>query len=317
MVVGVLEEAGVDLHLPGQDRLELVGHVVVGGDLGRPGGELGVGGDDPQVLLPGEDGLARGVPAVVEAALVLVGPLRRDLVGGVGRPWRVVHEEGPVGHERALLADPGDGLVGHVLGEVVALLGRGRRLERGGPLVDGGEVLVGLTPDEAVEVLEATARRPLGERPHRARLPDRDLVALAELRGGVPVHPQGVGQWCRGVGPNRAVPGGGRGQLGDGAHAHGVVVPAGQQGLTGGRTERGRVEPGVPQAARGQAVGGGRVDEATEGGGRAETDIVEEHDEHVGCPLGGVQRLDGREAGVGVLGVVGRETDVLPGGDRQ
>ena len=213
-----------------------------------------------------------GVPAVVEAALVLVGPLRWDLVGGVGRPWCVVHEEGLVGHERALLADPGDGLVGHVLGEVVALLGCGRRLERRGPLVDGGVVLVGLAADEAVEVLEATARRPLGERPHRARLPDRDLVALAELRGGVPVHPQGVGQWCRGVRPNRAVPGGGRGQLGDGAHAHGVVVPAGQQGLTGGRTERGRVEPGVPQAARGQAVGGGRVDEPTEGGCRAETD---------------------------------------------
>ena len=57
VVVGVLEEPGVDLHLPGQHRLELVGHVVPGGDLGVPRGQLGVGGDDPQLLLPGEGAL--------------------------------------------------------------------------------------------------------------------------------------------------------------------------------------------------------------------------------------------------------------------
>ena len=49
--VGVLQEAGVDLHLTGQDRLEVVGHVVPRGDLRRPGRELGVRRDDPEVLL--------------------------------------------------------------------------------------------------------------------------------------------------------------------------------------------------------------------------------------------------------------------------
>ena len=37
VVVGVLEEAGVDLHLAREHGLQLVGHVVPGGDLVVPG----------------------------------------------------------------------------------------------------------------------------------------------------------------------------------------------------------------------------------------------------------------------------------------
>ena len=40
MVVGVLQEARVDLHLPAQDRLERLRHVVPGRDLLVPRGEL-------------------------------------------------------------------------------------------------------------------------------------------------------------------------------------------------------------------------------------------------------------------------------------
>ena len=77
VVVGVLEEAGVDLHLAGEHRLEVVGHVVPGGDLVGPGGQLGIGRDDAELLLAREGLLAQRVPALVELALVLVGPLRR------------------------------------------------------------------------------------------------------------------------------------------------------------------------------------------------------------------------------------------------
>ena len=42
VVVGVLQEPGEHLHLAGQHRLELVGHVVPGRDLGVAGGQLGV-----------------------------------------------------------------------------------------------------------------------------------------------------------------------------------------------------------------------------------------------------------------------------------
>ena len=124
VVVGVLEEPGVHLHLPRQHRLELVGHVVPGRDLGVPRGQLGVGRDDAQLLLPGEGALALRVPAVVELARVLVGPLLRHVVRGVRRARREVDEERLVRHQRLLLAHPADGLVGQVLGEVVALLRR-------------------------------------------------------------------------------------------------------------------------------------------------------------------------------------------------
>ena len=47
VVVGVLEEAGVDLHLPREHRLQLVGHVVPGGDLVVPRRQLRLRGHDP------------------------------------------------------------------------------------------------------------------------------------------------------------------------------------------------------------------------------------------------------------------------------
>ena len=111
-MVGVLEEAGVDLHLAGEDRLQLVGHLLPGGDLGRARGQLGVGGDHAQLLLAGEVSLAQRVPAVVEVALVFVRPLARHVVRRVGRARREVEEEGLVGHQRLLLADPADRAVG-------------------------------------------------------------------------------------------------------------------------------------------------------------------------------------------------------------
>ena len=130
VVVGVLEEAGVHLHLPLEDRLELVGHVVPRGDQVVARGELGVGGDHPELLLPGEGLLALRVPAVGELPLVLLDPLGGDVVGGVRGAGCEVDEEGLVGHERLLLADPVHAVVGEVVGEVVALLRRGRWLDR-------------------------------------------------------------------------------------------------------------------------------------------------------------------------------------------
>ena len=106
MVVDVLEEAGVHLHLPLEHRLELLRHVVPCGDLRVTRSELGVRRDDPQLLLPGERLLAQGIPSVGELPLVLVGPLLRDVMRGVGRPRREVHEERLLGHQCLLGAHP-------------------------------------------------------------------------------------------------------------------------------------------------------------------------------------------------------------------
>ena len=318
VVVGVLHEARVDLHLTGQDGLQVVGHVVPRGDLLGAGGELGVGRDHPELLLARERLLAQRVPPGVELPLVLGRPLDRDVVGRVRRAGRVVDEERLVGHQRLLLADPVDRAIGHVLGEVVALLRGAVGLNRNRAVVDRRGVLVRLPADEAVEVLEAAAPgRPVLERSHRARLPHGHLVALAELGRRVAVELQRLGQRRRRVRAQGVVARRRRRDLGDPAHADRVVVAPGQQRLARRRAQRRGVEAVVAQPVRGQALEGRRLARAAEGRGGAEARVVEQDHEHVGRAGGRTQRLDRRIRGVGVLGVVGRQSDSRAVRDRQ
>ena len=318
VVVGVLEEAGVDLHLAGENRLQRIGHVVPGGNLLVPRGQLRLRGHDSELLLASQDLLAQRVPALVEAPLVLVRPLRRHVVRSVRRARSEVHEERLVGHERLLLARPLDRLVGHVLGEVVALLGRLLRLDRRRALVDGRVVLIRLTADEAVEVLEAAATgRPGIEGAHRARLPDRHLVALAELRRRIAVQQQRLRQRRAGIGANRVVPGRRGGELRDDAHSHRVVVAPGQQGRPRRGAQRRRVEAVVLQAVPGQPLSRRRRARPAERARRGEADVVEQDDKHVGRARRWLQRLDRWKLRLRVLRVQGQRPAVRPVRDRK
>ena len=75
VAVGVLRKPGVDLHLAGVEQLEVLGHVVPGRERLVAWRQLGVRRDDAERLLPSERLLPEPVPALVELALVLVGPL--------------------------------------------------------------------------------------------------------------------------------------------------------------------------------------------------------------------------------------------------
>ena len=66
VVVGVLEEPGVHLHLPGQHRLQLLRHLVPRRDLLVPRGQLRRLRHHAELLLAGEGLLPQGVPALVE-----------------------------------------------------------------------------------------------------------------------------------------------------------------------------------------------------------------------------------------------------------
>ena len=319
-MVGVLQEPGVDLHLPLEHRLELRRHLVPGRDLGMARCQLGVRADDAQLLLPRERLLAQRVPALGEAALVLVGPLLGDVVRGMHGTRREIDEERLVRRQRLLLVHPDDGAVGHVLGQVVALFGGGRRLDRGHALVERRVVLARLAADETVEVLEApTTGRPRVERTHGRGLPGRDLVALAELGGRVPVQLQGERQRRLGVRAHRVVARCRRGDLGDGAHPDRVVIAAGQHRLPRGRAQGARVETGVLQPVRSELLGDRRRARSAERAGRTEPHVVQQDDEHVRRPGRRKHRLDRREPGLRVLGVVRRElrlADVGNGKDR-
>ena len=154
--VGVLDEAGEDLHQPPLEGPLGLGDAVPGGHGLGARRELGVGGDPAELLLALEDALAHRVPAVVELALVLVGPLLGDVVRPVAGAGRPVHEEGLVGREGAVLAQPGERLVRQVLAQVVLLVVR--RLDRIGVLEQARLPLRGLAGEEAVEVVEAVCR---------------------------------------------------------------------------------------------------------------------------------------------------------------
>ena len=286
VVVGVLEEPGVDLHLPCEHGLQVVRHVLPGGDLRGTIRELRVGRNHAQFLLARKRPLAERIPAVVELALVFVRPLRCHVVRGVRGAGREVDEERLVGHERLLLADPVDRLVGHVLGEVVALLRRLLLLHGHGVAVDRRRVLVRLSADEAVEVVEARSGRPRVERSHRARLPDGDLVTLPELRGRVAVEPQRLRERRARLGADRVVAGSRGRDLRDAAHADRVVVPAREQRLPRRRAERRRMEAVELEAVRCEPLGSRRRARPAERARRREADVVEEDDEDVRRAIG-------------------------------
>ena len=305
VVIGELEEARIDLHLPAQHRLERLRHVVPARHVRRPRGELGICRDHAQRFLAGEGLLAQRIPAGVELALVLVGPFPGHMVRGMGRAGGEVAEERLVRRKGLLLLDPADGLVRHVLHQVVALLGRLRRRDRGGTLDQRGIPLVRLAADEAVEVLEAaTTRRPLVEGADRARLPHRHLVAFAELRGVVAIELERLGQRRDGIGQHRGVARLAGGDLGDAGHAGVMVIAAGQQGLARRRADGRGMEAVVLETARGQLVGRRRGAGAAEGAGRAEAAVVDEHDEHVRRAFGRTQLLDRGGDRIRVLGIV-------------
>ncbi len=241
----------------------------------------GVLRNDAQLLLPGDGFFAELVPAAVELALVLVRPFLRHMVRRVRRAGREVHEEGLVGHQRLLLTHPRDGAIREILGERVALFGRLRRLDGRGPFVEAGIVLIRFAADETVEVFEARTGRPLMERSHRAHLPERDLVTFAELRRGVAVQLQDLGDRRFALRPDAVVPRRRRRHLGDRAHPHRMVVAAREQRLTRRRAERRRVEARVLEPSLRQPFGGRRVARSAKRARRAKADVVDQHDQHV------------------------------------
>ena len=253
----------------------------------------------------------------VEAAGVLVRPLLGHVVRGVRRAGREVGEERLVGHQRLLLAHPVDRLVGHVAHEVVALLGRAPRLDRGRPLIERRVVLVRLAADEAVEVLEAAARGPVLERPQRAGLPHRDLVALAELGGRVAVQLEDLRERSAVVRPLGAVARSRGGDLGDAAHADHVMVAPAQERRPRRRAQRRRVEAVVLQPAGGEPLRVRRRDRAAERAGPGEAHVVEQDDQHVRRAGRRTQRLDRSERRVRVLRVIRRQRRVAAVGCRQ
>ena len=225
LVVGVLEESGEYLHHAGVEPALVLGELVPLLHVGVVPRQHRVLGDDAQFLLPREDLLAVGVPAVVELALVLVGPFLWHLMRCVIGTRCEVEKERLFGRDLFEVGDELDGLVGEVHGEVVTLLGGLRRLDLMVVEDQVGIVLVSVAAEEAVVAVEAATQRPAVVGACGADLFRRRQMPFADAEGGIAVGEQHLGQETvlerdRSIGAGVA-----RRTLGDAGHGVGVVVP--------------------------------------------------------------------------------------------
>ncbi|MCY1224524.1 hypothetical protein D9M72_366850 [compost metagenome] len=202
--IGMLHEAGVDLHQARLVALLLGAEAVPGGEFRGAGGKPGILGNEPERLLAGEGFFAVAIPAGVELALVLVRPLCADLVRSVHGARRPVEEEGFVRCVGLLVLQPVHGLLGEVLAEVVARITG--RLDRRGVAVQARLVLRGFAGQEAVEMLEPVASGPGVEGAGRTGVAGRGVVPFAEGRGAVAVLLEYLGHGCRTLGDFAGIP---------------------------------------------------------------------------------------------------------------
>ena len=128
------------------------------------GRKLRVGRDDAELLLLGERLLAQCLIAHVKAAFELLDPLLGRVMGCVAGAGGVVEEERLLGGHRLGVLDELERLVCDVLGEVIALLGSARLIDR---MVVVNQIripLVRLGAEEPVPALKAAATWPVAAR---------------------------------------------------------------------------------------------------------------------------------------------------------
>ena len=258
LVVGVLREAGEDLGHACEQPLLVVGervpraHVVqrAVGALGQRVDRREVGALGQHALLDHarQRPLAVGLVAVVELALVLVGPLRRSVVGRVVGARAEPHEPRPRRRGGLAVADHLQRLVGEVLGQVVALVGRVRLVDRVVVLDQRRIPLVGLAADEAVEAIEALLQRPVELGTARVGLLLGHAVVLADPVGVPAVVAQDARDGPALLGQVRVGARVAGRALDDAGHAVLVVVAPGEHARARRRAQRRGVPLAVAQA---------------------------------------------------------------------
>ena len=202
----------------------------------------------------------------------------------MGAAGDVIDKERFVGRDLLDLLHVLDRLVGHGRGQVPA----GIALEG----IDGGRIaeqvrlpLAGVAADEAVEILEAHANRPLVERPGLGRLIGGRVVVLAEPRGRVAVLLQNGANGAVRFQNDRVVARIPRGNFPHDPKAGDVVIATRDQGRPRRRAQRGGVEIRVAQPGVRDAIQRRGRDDAAERARRAEADIVRHDEQHVGRAL--------------------------------
>ena len=193
-----------------------------------------------------------------------------------------IHEERLVGLERLLIAQPLDGVVGQVLAEVILLAGRVIGMDHGRVAHEVRLVLRRLAGEEAVEVFEAVAGRPILERAGGGGLIGGRVVPLAEGRRGVAVVLQDLGDRRARLRDDARIAVPVVGQLRDLPVADAMMVAPREQGRAGRGAHGGGVKPVEGNPAPVDAVECRCVDLSTIGGRQGGAGIVSQDDDDVG-----------------------------------
>ena len=287
-MVAVGRVGGEHLDLPDEElllvRAELVPrlqHVL------RPGRELRVLPDHAETLLVVEDPLAQLLVAIVEQMhrADLLDPLLRRMVRRMRRARRVLDEERLVRIGLVQPRHPVDRVVGHARDEVPTRLAL-ERVDLRGIAEEVRLPLVGVTADEAIEVLEAHARGPVVERTGLAGGEGRHVVVLAEPGRRIAIVEQDSPDRGLVLAKDAVVAGEAGRLLRDHAEAGRVMVAPGDQRGPRRRAQCGGEHPIVAEAFSREAVHGRRRDDAAEGAGDAEAGVVGDDQQHVGRTRG-------------------------------
>ena len=196
------------------------------------------------------------------------------------------------------IGDELDGLVSQILGQVIALLRRARRLDLV-IIVDQLRVpLAGVTAQEPVEALETAPKRPAVERPRRRFEFRGHQVVLADHVGAVAALLQHLRQKAVLERDLAVVPRVTGGELVDRRRGVGVVIAPGDDARPRRGAQRRGVHIGIQQAARGQRVQVRRRDRAAVAAQLPVANVVEHDEQHVRGVGGRPQRLGPRRAGL-------------------
>ena len=233
-----------------------------------------------------EETLAPGVPSLIEDAPVRVHPLLGHVVGCVHGAQREVQEERFARGTLLLILHHADGLIGQVLAQVIPLVGPPGWIDVVVVADEVGRPMVGVALEEAVVALEAQTQWPRIEGPGRRAVPARRQVPLAHGHGRVAGVTEEAGEGRRRLGQPGVVARETQRDVGQKAHADGVMVAAGEEGGPGGRAQRGHVEAVEGRAAGRQRVHVRRADVGSEGAQVTESRVVEDDGHDVGRPLG-------------------------------
>src|SRR4051812_21864816 len=181
-MISVFQKSCIDFHLPSKYWFKCFRHIVPGGNFFMTFGKLAIFGNHTQFLFTCKRFFTEFVPAGVELAFILVGPLFWYMVGCVCCSRCEVHEKRLVGDQSFLLPNPADCLIGHIRHEMITFFGCFFHFDRCSPFIQRGIPLMCLTANKAIEIFKASATCwPLIERPGRTCLPYGYFMAFTKL----------------------------------------------------------------------------------------------------------------------------------------